>query len=223
MTGHNGAGIAILMPAYNEAETIATVVRSVRDIGTPLVVDDGSDDDTAALAEAAGAKVVILPTNRGYEGALEAGFERAVQLSMGFVVSYDADGQFEVADLRAAVALLQQGQARLVLGQRAEAARFGEWLFNFYTKKRFGVPDILCGLKGYDLALYKEHAGFSGRSVGTRLALAALRAGERATMTPVTVLARTSGPSRFGSTLRANRRLLLALADALWADFGQVR
>ena len=65
------------MPGYNEAETITEVVKSATYFGAPLVVDDGSSDGTAELAQAAGAQVVRLSANVGYEGAIEAGFEAA--------------------------------------------------------------------------------------------------------------------------------------------------
>ncbi len=221
MTGSGDT--AILMPAFNEAETIAEVVRNVSQCGLPLVVDDGSTDGTAELAEGAGATVIRLSPNRGYEGALEAGFEAASRLDLRRVVTYDADGQFELAGLKAVIAAMASGNIRLVLGQRPEAARFGEWLFNVYTRLRFGVGDILCGLKGYDVSLYREIGRFgTGRSVGTELALAALRRGEAFDTVPVTVLPRQSGPSRFGQGFRANRRLLTALCDAVKFDlFGR--
>lgn len=215
-----GDDTAILMPAFNEAETIADVVGAVALHGIALVVDDGSTDNTAELAEAAGARVVRLAVNRGYEGALEAGFEEAATMGLNYVVTYDADGQFEGAALAEATKVLRLGEVRLVLGQRKEAARFGEALFNLYTRTRFGVRDILCGLKGYDLSLYKARGRFgTGRSVGTDLALLALRSGEAWATIPVTVLPRQSGASRFGGGFRANRRLLLALFDAIRADF----
>ena len=68
------AQAVVLIPALNEAATIAEVVQGVLPYGTPLVVSDGSSDDTVTLARAAGAEVVELSRNRGYEGALDAGF-----------------------------------------------------------------------------------------------------------------------------------------------------
>lgn len=207
------------MPGYNEAETITEVVKSANYFGAPLVVDDGSSDGTAELAQAAGAQVVRLSANVGYEGAIEAGFEAADRAGFRFVITYDADGQFEADALRVVRDILLQGRSRLVLGQRPNPARVGEAMFNLYTRLRFGMTDILCGLKGYDLALYRWHGRFgSGRSVGTELALAALRSGEPVETISVSILPRRHGPSRFGGSLRANGRLLVALAEALLTD-----
>jgi len=80
----------VLIPAYGESETVADVVRTAlaADLGEVWVIDDGSRDDTAAVAEAAGARVIRLPENRGKGGALEAG---ASQADEDVVVLLDAD------------------------------------------------------------------------------------------------------------------------------------
>ena len=62
--------VAIVVPAFNEAESIADVVAAIRDYGTPIVVDDASVDATALQAQAAGAIVVRHRRNLGYDGAL---------------------------------------------------------------------------------------------------------------------------------------------------------
>lgn len=80
---------AVLIPAYNEAAHVAQVVRvALRAYETVLVVDDGSSDATAAVAEAAGATVLRLPQNQGKGGAVHAG---AVHLQSDVVVLLDAD------------------------------------------------------------------------------------------------------------------------------------
>ena len=69
--------VGIVIPALNEGRTIAAVVGQAVQFGKPVVVDDGSTDETARLAADAGADVVRLETNRGYDRALDAGFARA--------------------------------------------------------------------------------------------------------------------------------------------------
>lgn len=212
--------LAVIIPAFNEAGTIASVVRSVVPLAHALVVDDASRDGTGAQAAAAGAVLVTLSRNAGYEGALSAGFARAVEMGFSYAITYDADGQFHVGDLAAVIAALSKDRRKLVLGQREHAARFGEALFNRYTSLRFGVPDILCGMKGYDLALFRKHGRFgNGRSVGTELALSALRDGVEPALVPVRILPREQGAPRFGQGFRANRILMRALLDSILADF----
>lgn len=209
----------VVIPGYNEAETIAEVVRDVLPIARPLVVDDGSKDGTAEIAEQAGALVLRLDPNRGYEGALDAGVSEAARLGADAVVTFDADGQFDAKDLETVIGHLANGDADLVLGQRRRAARLGEALFNLYTRLRFGIRDFLCGFKGYRIDLYRQHGRFDGgSSINTELAMFAVLRGATVRTVPISVRERLSGKPRFGSGFRANRRLLKALLQAICMD-----
>lgn len=211
--------VVIVIPALNEAATIGRVVSDVIRHGTALVVDDGSSDDTGALAREAGAKILSMAKNSGYEGALDAGFAEADRLGADIVVTFDADNQF-AADLIETVAKpIMANEADIVIGNRGEYARLSERLFGIYSKARFGIPDALCGLKGYRIDLYRRYGRFdSGRSVGTELALQAIRAGARHAVIATPVRPRESGAPRFGQGLRANLRILTALGDAIRDD-----
>ncbi|MBH64781.1 MAG: hypothetical protein CL569_20485 [Alphaproteobacteria bacterium] len=222
-----GLSVYVVIPGYNEAATIADVVRGVRPYATPLVVDDGSSDGTADEAARAGAHVVRLNLNRGYEGALDAGVAEAARLGADAVVTFDADGQFDPLDLDAVIRPIAADEADLVLGQRARAARFGEALFNVYSRTRFGIDDFLCGLKGFRIELYRRFGRFDiGYSINTELAMFSVLDGARVATVPVRVRARESGPPRFGSGFRANRKLFRALRHAVCMDararFGMV-
>jgi glycosyltransferase involved in cell wall biosynthesis len=109
----------VVMPAFNEGESVRSVVLEVL-AKLPgihcLVVDDGSTDDTAAEALAAGALVARLPFNLGVGGAMRVGFHYALDHGFDNVVQVDADGQHDPADV---LALLDRlGTADLVLGAR---------------------------------------------------------------------------------------------------------
>jgi glycosyltransferase involved in cell wall biosynthesis len=208
---------AIIIPAFNEAESIRRVVASVCDLGVPVVVDDGSTDDTAARAEAAGATVVRHTANRGYDAALASGFVKAERIGAEIAVTFDADGQLDAQSVVRTIDAFKKGGVDLILGVRAEAPRFSESLFNLYARMRFAVPDMLCGLKGFRMGCYAAHrAATKTASVNTALALALLRGNAVHGTVPVAVRPR-QGHSRFGSW-RGNVKILRALAAALKDD-----
>ena len=109
----------IVMPAFNEEESVAAVVHEVR-TKLPgisvLVVDDGSVDATAAVARSAGARVATLPFNLGVGGAMRVGFRFALENDFDNVVQVDSDGQHDPSEVPALLAALEN--ADLVLGAR---------------------------------------------------------------------------------------------------------
>jgi glycosyltransferase involved in cell wall biosynthesis len=92
-----------VVPAYNEAGSIERVVRSLRRSAPDfdvIVIDDGSTDDTAGRARAAGAAVVTLPFNLGIGGAVQTGFVYALKRGYNYMAQVDGDGQHEPDELR---------------------------------------------------------------------------------------------------------------------------
>lgn len=201
--------LAIIIPALNEAATIGQVIASIGGVGRIIVVDDGSTDGTGEIAGDAGADVVRLEVNRGYDGALQAGFERADELDCAFVITLDADGQHPQEMISIYVEQLEGGMD-LVLGVRDRLQRFSEHVFAFLTDKTLGISDPLCGMKGYRLSLYRALGHFdSYGSVGTELALHSVRNGAKYVQIPIKTNERVDQP-RFSRIARANWIILRA-------------
>ena len=105
-----GLYLLVTIPALNEEQTVGQVIRgvprSIPGIGVVevLVVDDGSEDRTAAEAEAAGARVIRHPAIRGVGGAFHSALTYGLDHGADLIVSLDADGQFNPADIPALIA-----------------------------------------------------------------------------------------------------------------------
>ena len=110
--------ILALIPGYQEGPRIAVVVEGARVHLPVVVVDDGSTDDTAAQAEAAGATVLRLRPNAGKGVAIRMGFRYALDRGAVAVVTLDADGQHDPAEIPTFLAAFEAGRPELVLGRR---------------------------------------------------------------------------------------------------------
>lgn len=113
-------GAWVVIPLYNEASVIGDVIAQLRQRFPHVVcVDDGSSDDSAAVAAAAGATLVRHPINLGQGAALQTGIEFALaHPSCEFIVTFDADGQHRVEDALAMVALARREDLAIVFGSR---------------------------------------------------------------------------------------------------------
>jgi len=110
----------VVIPLYNEEDVISDVILDVRaEFPQVVCIDDGSTDGSAAAAAAAGARVVRHPFNLGQGAALQTGFQFALaDPAMKYVVTFDADGQHQIADVVGMVQRLRAGEAEVVFGSR---------------------------------------------------------------------------------------------------------
>ncbi|MCZ7393675.1 MAG: glycosyltransferase family 2 protein [Candidatus Methanoperedens sp.] len=115
MTG----AITAIIPAFNEEVSIGSVVLRCRQhADRVIVVEDGSKDHTAEIAEIAGAKVIRHPTNKGKGAALKTGFQVAAQNGTKVIVTLDSDGQHNPEEIPKLVAPILNGEADMVNGSR---------------------------------------------------------------------------------------------------------
>ncbi len=148
------ADVLALIPAYNEAAGIAAVVAGAQAHLPALVVDDGSVDDTASLAEGAGAQVLRQVPNQGKGAALKAGFRWAIEQGYAAVLTLDADGQHDPAEIPGFLSAYRAQQADLVIGQRdfrrmpparRLANTLGRWSFSWAVGA--DIPDNQSGYR----------------------------------------------------------------------------
>ncbi|MDH3425736.1 MAG: glycosyltransferase family 2 protein [Acidimicrobiia bacterium] len=115
----------VVVPAFNEQDTVGEVVKRIAAAGLPaVVVDDGSTDSTVIEAEAAGARVLRLPVNIGVGGALRTGFAYAVGRGFERVVQVDADLQHDPALIPVLLEAADHTGAELMIGSRFAAGDY---------------------------------------------------------------------------------------------------
>jgi len=109
----------VVIPAFNEGQSVGNVVRKVKKVYPHVVVvDDGSNDDTATQSRAAGAVVVNHIINRGQGAALQTGIEFALQSGADVIVTFDSDGQHQVEDIAAIAKPVIENQVDIAIGSR---------------------------------------------------------------------------------------------------------
>ena len=144
----------VVIPAYNEAEHISQVVSVALRYMPVLVVDDGSEDNTSQLAEAAGAEVIRQSPNQGKGTALRAGFLRALDLGCEAVITMDGDGQHDPDEIHKFLRSYNTQPADLIIGKRnfrkmpwsrRIANTTGGWLFTWAMGQY--IPDNQSGYR----------------------------------------------------------------------------
>jgi glycosyltransferase involved in cell wall biosynthesis len=119
MTLLNKTNTLVIVPAYNEQDSIASVIEEIKATGFPFVViDDGSTDETRNRAVSAGARTISLPFNAGVGGSLKCGFQHAVAHGYAAVIQCDADGQHPTKDFESLVNHANFHSSHLVIGSR---------------------------------------------------------------------------------------------------------
>jgi len=184
--------VSVVIPAFNEADAIASVVGAMHAAGPwreIIVVDDGSADDTCRRASDAGAIVVRHPYNKGNGAAVKSGIRRATG---EFVLILDGDGQHQATDAERLVARV--GEYALVIGARSKATqatharRFGNNALNRLASHLTGrdIPDLTSGFRATRREHLLEflHLLPNGFSTPTTTTLAFIKAGYNVAFEP---------------------------------------
>jgi len=197
----------VVVPVFNEAETIGEVVAAARAHAPVLVVDDGSDDGSAAAARAAGAEVLRHPRRLGKGQAIRTGVAAARSRRASVVVTLDGDGQHDPGDLTAVLGAARGAPRAIVVGSRlAEAGVLPPDRLNairvagFFVNWASGLKleDTQSGYRAYPVTLFDEvelrHGGFV---LETEVLIAAAARGWQVREVPVQAIPRARRRSRF--------------------------
>ena len=209
----------MVIPAYEEAAAVGVVVGSLRGVAPwreVLVIDDGSADETAATATAAGARVIRHPYNKGNGAAVKTGIRQA---RGDYVLIVDADGQHTAADALRLVGFL--GEYDLVVGARAGSTQQAStarhvgnnalnWVASYLTGRT--IPDLTSGMRAARTSGLREflHLMPNGFSTPTTTTLSFIKAGYSVHFHPITVGARL-GKSKIKLVSDGARFLMILL------------
>jgi dolichol-phosphate mannosyltransferase len=215
----------VVIPTYNEAANVETVIRRVRSVlpdGAVLIVDDKSPDGTAALAAAVGeevgeVEVLTPPVRSGLGGAYRAGFARGLERGESILVEMDADLQHDPASLTDLVRPVHEGRADLVIGsRRVPGGSIPDWrphrrllssLGNRYANAvlGLGVRDATAGFRAYSADLLRQldlqSVQADGYGFQIEMTYRAKQAGARILEVPIQFGERTQGESKMSGAI----------------------
>jgi hypothetical protein len=212
-----GPRLVTVSPAFNEAENVGAVVKAIPQMVegyavVPVVVSDGSEDRTAAVARQAGAFVAELPIRRGGGLALRVGYEVALRMEADIVVTIDADGQHLPEELPVMIAPIVEDRADYVNGSRLlgdfekestirhVGVHFFSWLVTILTGTR--VTDVSSGYRAARADLLRELVLEQDQFWTSEILIEALRHRARIVEVPVTIVARKGGKSKKPKSLK---------------------
>lgn len=202
----------VVIPAYNEAETIGDVIRALPETirgyrVEPIVVSDGSADETFDKAKINGSTVVKHYLNQGQGGALLTGFEIAIKNGAEIVVTMDADGQHPAGELEKLVTPIIEDEADFVMGSRYRGVdhskngpvrragiRAFTWLINVLTKS--SITDCTNGFRAIRGSDLQEMTLTEERFSAPELIIEARKLGLRVEEIPITIEERGAGETK---------------------------
>jgi len=222
--------IVVLIAAYNEAGSLGAVLDSVPDAPdvAALVVVDGATDGTAEVARAHGAVTVDVPVNRGQGAALRLGYHLAAARGAQYIVTTDADGQYDLAELPLLLEPLIDGEADFVTGSRRLGAnestdpvrsagtRFFAALVSLLTGHR--VTDTSFGFRAMRASVPTTVTLTQPQYQSAELLIGVLSHGYRVVERPLTMHRRTAGRSKKGGNLVYGARYARVVLGTWWRE-----
>ena len=199
--------VLIVVPVFNEEETVGRVVEAARAYGPVLVVDDGSRDESAEAARRAGAEVIRHPHRCGKGAAIRTGIVAARERGASAVVTLDGDGQHSPTDLGLLLGAAQARRRTIVIGgrlddtdalprERLNAIRVAGFFMNWACGLK--LYDTQSGFRVYPIELFDDiRVSRGGFVFETEVLVAGVARGWRVHEVPIAALARARERSRF--------------------------
>ena len=193
--------ITIGIPAYNEEKNIASIIVKLKKITQKIIVcNDGSTDLTGEIAQKLGAIVINHPKNLGYGSGIRSIFQKAKEIDSDILVTFDADGQHQVEDIKKVTEPILKNKADIVIGSRflenknvraPEYRKIGIKLITKVTNSTLKekITDSQSGFRAYNKdVLSKLELGDIGMGISTEILIKASSRGFKITEVPINIL-----------------------------------
>ena len=233
MSAAPGDHVAVVIPALDEAGSLGGVLEAIapESCGLPvevIVVDDGSTDATGGIARAAGAHVVTHAVNQGQGAAFRSGYALAREHGARYIVTLDADGQWDPADVPAVLAPVVAGEADFVLGSRVlgraetdDSVRdLGVKVFSVLVRLLTGarITDTSGGLRGMRAEITAVVRQEQPQYQSSELLIGALAHGYRVAERPTVMHRRLAGHSKKGGNVLYGARYARVVLRTWWRE-----
>src|SRR5579859_3478505 len=227
---------AIIIPALNEEDALLHLLPEIPRafVQWVIVVDNGSTDGTASIAEDAGA-IVVREMQRGYGRACFSGFKKAREFGAELLIFMDGDGSDDPADLHVMLKPLLEGRADFVIGSRVSKnaargavppqARLGNWLVSTLIRLRYGAPVHDIGSFRALPCSVLESLEMREMTYGwpVEMLVKAARAGYRIVEVPLHYRLRSHGRSKVAGTLKGSIRAAYSMLKTTFRYAGAGR
>ena len=193
--------ITVGIPAYNEEKNIASIIVKLKKIAQKIIVcNDGSTDLTGEIAQKLGAVVINHPKNLGYGSGIRSIFQKAKEIDSDILVTFDADGQHQVEDIKKVTEPILKNKADVVIGSRflenknVSAPKYRKIGIKLITKVtnstlKEKITDSQSGFRAYNKdVLSKLEPGDVGMGISTEILIKASSRGFKIAEVPINIL-----------------------------------
>ena len=193
--------ITIGIPAYNEEKNIASIIIKLKKIAQKIIVcNDGSTDLTGEIAQKLGAVVINHPKNLGYGSGIRSIFQKAKEIDSDILVTFDADGQHQVEDIKKVIEPILKNEVDVVIGSRflenknvstPEYRKIGIKLITKVTNSTLKekITDSQSGFRAYNKdVITKLDPGDVGMGISTEILIKASSYGFKIAEVPINIL-----------------------------------
>ena len=192
--------ITVGIPAYNEEKNIASIIVKLKKIAQKIIVcNDGSTDLTGEIAQKLGAVVINHPKNLGYGSGIRSIFQKAKEIDSDILVTFDADGQHQVEDIKKVIEPILKNKADIVIGSRflenknvsaPEYRKIGIKLITKVTNSTLKekITDSQSGFRAYNKdVITKLKPGDVGMGISTEILIKASSLGFKIAEVPINI------------------------------------